>query len=71
VRPRYAQSKHTSKHHCKNKFGNDDSLEGKMAADPLKNKKMLNKFGNICIHRVACEIETSLAKENTAATRLH
>jgi hypothetical protein len=22
----------------------DDSLEGKMAADPLKNKKMLNKY---------------------------
>jgi hypothetical protein len=26
----------------------DDSLEGKMAADPLKNKKMLNKSTNFC-----------------------
>jgi hypothetical protein len=24
----------------------DDSLEGKMAADPMKNKKMLNKSTN-------------------------
>jgi hypothetical protein len=29
----------------KHAFG-DDSLEGKMAADPLKNKKMLNAFGD-------------------------
>jgi hypothetical protein len=32
---------------CKLSEYYDDSLEGKMAADPLKNKKMLNKRENI------------------------
>jgi hypothetical protein len=32
----------------------DDSLEGKMAADPLKNKKMLNKSTNIFTFLLKC-----------------